>query len=435
MVGQAKKPPRGGYQTVQLEPTEEEVQDDAEIGSDVAIGVGGPADLVKSTEIGVIGDDDPDDSRAACALELGMIVHFGWANSVNQVLQFVGGFVMMMFFQSADEIGGGGMGFMFGNVTGISLIVGFGTGMTPLAAQAFGAGNFKRVGDLLQRQLLMHVVLVCVPVAFIWHYAGAVLVAFGQPAGISALTQDFLRWRIAALPFYALQLDLESMLQCTQAPVMPRTILYATSAAFNVLLFWLFIEGRDAGGWLGMGFVGAPFAMTVTNILTSLVLLWLTPRLVLKEVWPKWNFKTAFAGWGELAKLSAPGALMLWAEWWGGELNLFLAGLLCTKGLYPPPSLLGSFNSSGSPVSGGYVGSTAEGAGDSASCVPLDVFPLLTQTLTVAFMSHLGFSLQGAAHIGNLLGANKPHRARRASKVRLVRLRVVSAWSLLVVQD
>lgn len=116
--------------------------------------------------------------------------------------------------------------------------------------------------------------------------------------------------------------------------------------------------------------------------------------------------------------MSAPGALMLWAEWWGGELNLFLAGLLCTKGLYPPPpSLLEPFNSS--TVSGGYnVGwSTTGGAGDAASCVPLDVFPLLTQTLTVAFMSHLGFSLQGAAHIGNLLGANKPHRARRASKV------------------
>lgn len=57
---------------------------------------------------------------------------------------------------------------------------------------------------------------------------------------------------------------------------------------------------------------------------------------------------------------------------------------------------------------------------DEPICIPLDVFPPLTQTLTIAFMSHLGFSLQAGAHIGNLLGANKPSRARISSYVLLV---------------
>jgi hypothetical protein len=146
----------------------------------------------------------------------------GWANSVVMVFMFLPGFVMLMFLDDADHIAGAGMGFMFGNVAGLSLIMGFGTGLTPLAAQAHGAGNFRRVGDLLQRQLLLHVGVICVPVAVIWWNTEAILVGFGQPAGVSKLAGQFVRWRIAALPAYAVFRDVEIILQCTQAPIMPR---------------------------------------------------------------------------------------------------------------------------------------------------------------------------------------------------------------------
>ena len=78
-------------------------------------------------------------------------------------------------------------------------------------------------------------------------------------------------------------------------------------------------------------------------------------------------------------------------ERWGWELNLFSAGLLCQTDAY---------NST-----------------DEASCVPLDVFPLLSQTMVIVFMLHFGFSIQGGAHVGNLLGANKPRRAKAATMV------------------
>jgi hypothetical protein len=48
----------------------------------------------------------------------------------------------------------------FGNVTGVSLVVGFALGLPPLVAQAFGAGNHARCGELLQRQLLIHLAVV-----------------------------------------------------------------------------------------------------------------------------------------------------------------------------------------------------------------------------------------------------------------------------------
>ena len=67
------------------------------------------------------------------------------------------------------------MGFMFGNVTGISFLVGFGLGFIPLASQAYGAGNMRRVGDLLQRQLMIHFLLVCIPIAVVWSKTEAIL--------------------------------------------------------------------------------------------------------------------------------------------------------------------------------------------------------------------------------------------------------------------
>ena len=47
--------------------------------------------------------------------ELGVIWRLGWANSLNQLLQFLPGFVMLMFLQDTAELAGAGMGFMFGN--------------------------------------------------------------------------------------------------------------------------------------------------------------------------------------------------------------------------------------------------------------------------------------------------------------------------------
>ena len=57
----------------------------------------------------------------------------------------------MLMFLDSDNLEAAGMGFMFTNVTGMSLIIGFGSGVIPLIAQAFGAGNLQRCGDLLQR--------------------------------------------------------------------------------------------------------------------------------------------------------------------------------------------------------------------------------------------------------------------------------------------
>lgn len=96
---------------------------------------------------------------------------------------------------------------------------------------------------------------------------------------------------------------------------------------------------------------------------------------------------------------------MLWAEWWGWELNLFAAGYLCT-------SMVDNVLVNDSLQR--EIADTTAGPNQTASCVPLDVFPVLSQTMVICFMFHYGFSIQGGAHVGNLLGANLASRAKTA---------------------
>jgi Na+-driven multidrug efflux pump len=98
-----------------------------------------------------------------------VVVRQGWLNSVGLVLMFLPGFFMLMFLRTPDDLAGAGMGLMFGNISGISLVEGFSSGLTPLASQAHGARNPRRVGDLLQRQLTMHLIMICIPVALMWY--------------------------------------------------------------------------------------------------------------------------------------------------------------------------------------------------------------------------------------------------------------------------
>ena len=329
-------------------------------------------------------------------LELAEIITLGWPNSVGAFASFLPGFVMLMFFKDANELAAAGMGFMFGNVTGLSVIIGFSTGLSPLASQAFGAGNLRRVGQLLQRQVMMHLLLICVPVAIIWLATEPLLLSLGQPPDIAALSRLFLYWRLPALPFMALQQDLTIVLQA-QRVVKGPMILACVMSVVTVALLWACIQG--------LGFVGAPLALTISNVLSGGLLVALAPRWFVSAALPKWSLAAAFdfTGWGELLRLSLPGALMLWAEWWGWEVNLLFAGLLCTKD------------------------EAISGVPSHVSCAPLDLFPILSSTMVISFFVHGGFSVAASAHVGNLLGASDPVRARTASQATLVLVLAIAA--------
>ena len=92
-----------------------------------------------------------------------------------------------------------------------AVITGFSSGMAALVSQAYGAENFARCGNILLKQLGVHVA-VLVLITILWLNAENVLLLCKQPPEVARLTGLFLRWRLASLPFFALRLDLSTFL-------------------------------------------------------------------------------------------------------------------------------------------------------------------------------------------------------------------------------
>jgi MATE family multidrug resistance protein len=207
----------------------------------------------------------------ACA-ELKIIAWMGWPNSLNAAVSYLPKVLTLVVLTDLDEIAAAGMGQMWCNVSGLSLIVGFGTALGPLVSQAYGAGNHARAGDLLQRQLWLHLIWVCLPIALLWWCTAPVLRFLGQPQRIVALTSRFVVWRIPALPAIALRRDLETFLQSQRVMRMPMLVGFAASA-LNIALLWLFLRVAR------IGYVGAPLALTLSNVAQAAALFLLAPKV------------------------------------------------------------------------------------------------------------------------------------------------------------
>merc|ERR1740139_1667147 len=191
----------------------------------------------------------------------------------------------------ADELAAGGMAMMFQNVTGYIFIVSLGGGQSALVSQAFGAGNHVRCGEVLQQQMGVHAVL-CVAICGMWYATRPILIALGQPALVADLVGSFMRIRIVALPFFAIRENLDNFLNAQHVMRMPMLVSMSVNL-LNMLSFPIMIS------WFG--FLGAPLAMTVAQVVHVIVLFPLAKRSVPHaEAWPKWSSRVAFSGWGPL---------------------------------------------------------------------------------------------------------------------------------------
>ena len=339
--------------------------------------------------------------------ELKLIIQLGWPNSINAMIAYLPKIGLLIFIQDLDELAAAGMAVMWTNVTGVSLIVGSCTGLGPLISQAFGAQNYDRVGNLFQRQVWLHFMFICLPVAILWFFSAPLLLAAGQPPRIVALVATFACALIPSLPALALQRDLSIFYQSQRVTQLPMFITMVSSV-LNLALYWLLLASPYR-----IGFLGGPIAQVISAWVQCLALIAYAPR-VLPASWPsgQWSVSVASQGLWELIRLSLPGTAMLLAEWWGWELNLFLAGWTCPHEEDAPMSQMG-------------LNTTEKGS--SASCIALDVFPIASNTMVFSFFVHMGFSTAAAAHVGNLVGEGDAKRAKVAATITFFFVGIISA--------
>ena len=294
----------------------------------------------------------------------------------------------------ATMVAAAGTATMWCNITGVSLLVGTGLGGATLLSQAYGAKNYYRCGLILQRQMLIHALLICIiswPLALFSETLLRDLLK--QPPDTSALAAKFIMWRAPALPFMAINVNISSFLISQGQPRLSALANVVTSLALVPVLATL---TRDSG-MLSLGFIGAPISLTVAEIIEGCFLVALTPSTLrradqvkgsnrhyatLPRVgrWRDWRLATR--GWCEMLKLGMPAAVMTLAEWFGWESCLFTAGQLC----------------------GGET------------CEQLEAFPIVSQTMVISFMIHYGFATAASARIGNALGAGNADGAKLAAK-------------------
>ncbi len=257
----------------------------------------------------------------------------------------------------------------------------FGLGLmaavSPLAAQAFGAGDFRRIRHSLRVGLWV-ALLISLPMMASPLYGEHILLALGQAPHSAALAQRYLNglaWGIApALGFIALR----SMMSAVNRPQAPLWITIAAIPA-NVALVYCLIHGLF--GLPELGLLGAGLATTLVNLGTFVAALAIA-------AWRK-----PFADYHLLANL--------WRIDWPLMRQLIAIGapisfsLLLEYGLFSSAALLM-----------GLISTTA-----------LAAHQIALQVTAVLFMVPLGIGMAATVRVGHAFGRNQPEGVRRAGLV------------------
>jgi multidrug resistance protein, MATE family len=274
----------------------------------------------------------------------------------------------------------------------------FGLGLvaavSPLAAQAFGAGDVRRIRRSLRVGLWV-ALFISLPMMASPLYGEEILLALGQAPHSAALAQRYLHglaWGIApALGFIALR----GMMSAVNRPQPPLWITIAAIPA-NAMLVYALIHGLF--GLPQLGLLGAGLATTLVNFGTFFAALAIVA------------LRKPFADYHPLADL--------WRIDWPLMRQLLMIGapisfsLLMEYGLFSSAALLM-----------GLISTAA-----------LAAHQVALQVTAVLFMIPLGIGLAATVRVGHAFGRNEPAAVKRAGLVAaLLGIVLVAALTLAIV--
>lgn len=250
-------------------------------------------------------------------------------------------------------------------------------GLDPLAAQAHGARDRERLGDVLLHGVAL-ALLVSVPIGIGWFWTGELLAALGQDPATVALAARYVKVQIPALPAYFLFMVVRQYLQA-RGIVRPAMWISFGANVFNTLLNYALIFGRFGAPRLGA--VGAGVATAVTEVAMLLALLTAIRRFRLQRgavtnMHPRGLTARRLA---EMAALGAPVAVQLALEYWAFAIASLWAGRL--------------------------------------GAIELAAHSIALNLASISYMVPLGISSGAATRVGNRIGARDRDGAERAAWV------------------
>jgi MATE family multidrug resistance protein len=289
----------------------------------------------------------------------------------NFIVMYFAGHITTSVEDTTVIFAGVSLGQMFANVSWFSIISGMTSALETLGAQNNGAKNYREVGIVLQRSV---VVLSCFlpAVIIVWYYVADLFAFLGTDAAVCAVMRKYLFVRAASMPIDILSRSYAKYLMCIglSKPDMYSQILSVAATAF----FGGFVVHYLHGGYVGIAI--AQVISAYVGFFGLVIFSWWDPA-VQRTVQPP--SIEAFHKLGEFAMLGLPGLAMLCAEWWAFE---FLTMFASRRG--------------------------AEAV--AAQTIILNIASL-------AFMIPCGLSVAACAIIGNAIGANEMDLAKEFSKL------------------
>ena len=202
------------------------------------------------------------------------------------------------------------------SVTGYAFITAFLNGLRTLAGNAFGAGEYKTVGYLLQAALAL-CGIVSVPIAVLWATSDPILRLLGQTERVSQGAAAYLHVLIPVVFAYAARECVQTYMQ-VQKVVRPFTVNAAITAVAAAALNFILV--------VRVGYLGGAIATLLTAILQlGLDVGYIIISGAYKQTWAGIGVREAAKTCWPMAKLAAS-SLIMFSEWWAAEITVLMAG-------------------------------------------------------------------------------------------------------------
>jgi MATE family multidrug resistance protein len=211
---------------------------------------------------------------------------------------------------------------MFANVSCLSILIGMSSAIETLGSQHNGAGNYKEVGILLQRSLVILTVMT-LPIFILWFFVADIFRSLGVDENVCQVVQVFIRIRSLTIPMDIINESYEKYLAAigVMNPSMWANLVFNFAILFfDVIFVYGFGMNYECLAWSWVlslyisGFVQIGLSLGYPEVKRTL-------QPYSPAVWQDWK---------EFILLGLPGTIMLCSEWWAYEILTVFASLLGT---------------------------------------------------------------------------------------------------------
>ncbi|KAK7330706.1 hypothetical protein VNO77_24904 [Canavalia gladiata] len=220
------------------------------------------------------------------------------------------------------SLAGGALGFTFANVTGFSVLNGLSGAMEPICGQAHGAKNVS----LLHKTLLMTtllLLLVTLPISFLWLNVDKILICFGQQQDISIVARIFVSYLLPDLWVTSLLCPLKAYLS-SQCMTLPSMFSSCVALVFHIPVNMLLSKA--------MGLKGVSIAVWISDLIVVILLATYVVVVESRNGSRWWKeggwWDQSMKDWIRLLKLCGSCCLNTCLEWWCYEILVLLTGHL-----------------------------------------------------------------------------------------------------------